>query len=174
MVEIVRKHIKQFSFQTFRDKETILICCIYLPKLFRKKFQKPFEFRKFEKKTFDILFFIFLGPLGPKTSSSSPPSLNARGDVPPLSAAPGLNEVRSVIQTILKSFIKYNGKKSLENYKSFYKYAYIFLFLGPKQGGEIPHPLPHPVPTLKLQGGEFPQSPHPHGRACHQAVQEEL
>ena len=42
------------------------------------------------------------------------------------------------------------GKKSLENFKSFYKYAYIFLFLGPKQGGEIPHPLPHPVPTLKL------------------------
>ena len=60
------------------------------------------------------------------------------GDVLPLGAAPGLNEVRSVIQTILKSFIKYNGKKSLENYKSFYKYAYIFLFLGPKQGGEIP------------------------------------
>ena len=28
--------------------------------------------------------------------------------------------------------------------------VYIFLFLGPKQGGEIPHPLPHPVPTLKL------------------------
>ena len=67
MVEIVRKHIKQFSFQTFRDKETILICCIYLPKLFRKKFQKPFEFQKFAKKTFDIRFFFHIfGPFGPK------------------------------------------------------------------------------------------------------------
>ena len=88
---------------------------------------------------------------GPKNVLLLFPLLKRKGGrPPPLGAAPGLNEVRSVIQTILKSFIKYNGKKSLENYKSFYKYAYIFLFLGPKQGGEIPHPLPNPVPTLKL------------------------
>ena len=138
MVEIVRKHIKQFSFQTFRDKETILICCIYLPKLFRKKFQKPFEFRKFAKKHLISVFFHIFGPFGPKNVLLLFPLLKRKGGTsPPIGNAPGLNEVQSVIQTILKSFIKYNGKKSLENYK----YAYIFLFLGPKQGGE---------PTLRI------------------------
>ena len=124
---------------------------LFIWKLFRKSFQKPFEFRKLAKKTVDIHFFHIFGPYGPKNVLLLFPLLKRKGGTsPPLGAAPGLNEVRSVIQTILKSFIKYNGKKSLENYKSFYKYAYIFLFLGPKQGGEIPHPLPHPVPTLKL------------------------
>ena len=129
---------------------TLLFVC----KLFRKSFQKPFEFRKVAKNQLISIFFRILGPSGRKTVLLLFPPFpllkRKGGRPPPLGAAPGLNEVRSVIQTILKSFIKYNGKKSLENYKSFYKYAYIFLFLGPKQGGEIPHPLPHPVPTLKL------------------------
>ena len=54
---------------------------------------------------------------------------------------------------VLKSFIKYYGKNLTENYKSFNKYAYMFLFFGPsgpKQGEEVPHPVPPLAPRLEL------------------------
>ena len=49
-------------------------------------------------------------------------------------------------------FLKVSFLKVLLITRKLQKFLQIclhFLFLGPKQGGEIPHPLPHPVPTLK-------------------------